>query len=307
MSSITFALGVDIGGTKIATILIDREGKIHERSEVASDPADREKMFSQVIKSIEIVLRKSKKGFEEIKGIGVGVPGKVDREKGIAVYQNNLAWTNFPIVKRLRDYFSFENIILDNDVCMATLAEWEASNADKRDTFVYITISTGIACSIIHNGSFIRGQGFAGEIGLFPVIAKSVDHGIEALEKVASGPAIQKLAEKQFNDSNISTADFFSKYKEEEQEAMRLMKEIADSLAHGVYSIVCLLDPQKIIFGGGVINNNPFLLDLIKESLRKHLIPEQLHTLEGLSTSNLKEDSGVVGAGLKGFVEYLGR
>ncbi|WP_313892296.1 ROK family protein [Psychrobacillus sp.] len=294
----TFSLGVDIGGTKIATVLMDRDGKIQNRSEVPSDPTDKEKMFEQVIKSIDQILEESQTTLQEIQGVGVGVPGKIDRENGIAVFQNNLPWTNFPIVSRLQEHLSIENITLDNDVCMAAFAEWKVSNATKQDTFVYITISTGIACSVIHEGAFMRGKGFTGEIGLFPVIANGQ---IEALEKVASGPGIKKLAEKRFNDPNISTADFFSKYKEEDKEATKLMLEIADSLAHGVYSIICLLDPHKIVFGGGVMNNNPFLLELIKEALKKYLIPEQLHSLEILYISSLKGDSGVVGAGLKGF------
>ena len=300
MKNVTYALGVDIGGTKIATVIIDQYGEIVKRSEVASDPSDKEKMFEQVIKSIEMVFEGSKVQLNDIQGMGVGVPGKVDRENGIAVFQNNLPWRDFPIVSRLQDYFSFENIVIDNDVYMATFAEWKVSNTSKQDTFVYLTISTGISCSIIHQGSFIRGNGFAGELGLFPVLAGSSLNGIENLEKLASGPAIKKLAEKRFNNPNLTTSEFFSKYEENDEVAIALMNEVVGSLAHGIYSIICLLDPQKVVLGGGVINNNPFLLDLIKESLKQYLIPEQQHCLECLYTSKLKGDSGIVGAGLKG-------
>ncbi|WP_124069624.1 ROK family protein [Filibacter tadaridae] len=295
-----YALGVDIGGTKIASVLIDQNGEIYKRSEVPSDPSDKEKMFEQVIKSIELVLEDSHVQLNDIKGMGVGVPGKVDREKGIAVFQNNLPWDNFPIVSRLQDYFSFENIVIDNDVYMATFAEWKVANTNKQDTFVYVTISTGISCSIIHEGSFIRGNGFAGELGLFPVLAKSSANGIANLEKSASGPAIKKLAEKRFNNPAVTTSDFFAKYGQKDAETEALMSEVVESLAHGIYSIICLLDPHRIVLGGGVMNSNPFLLDLFKEELKKYLIPEQLHSLERLFTSKLKEDSGIIGAGLKG-------
>ena len=300
MRYVTYALGVDIGGTKIATVIIDHYGKIYKRSEVASDPSDKEKMFVQVIKSIEMVLEGSKIQLKDIKGMGVGVPGKVDREKGIAVFQNNLPWRAFPIVSRLQDYFSFENIALDNDVYMATFAEWKVSHTNKQDTFVYLTISTGISCAIIHQGSFIRGNGFAGELGLFPVLAGPSSNRIENLEKSASGPAIKKRAEKRFNNPTLSTSEFFSKYEDNDLDAKALMTEVVGSLAHGIYSIICLLDPHKIVLGGGVINKNPFLLELIKESLKQYLIPEQQHSLECLYASKLKGDSGTVGAALKG-------
>lgn len=297
---VIYALGVDIGGTKVASVIVNENGEILRRSEVASNPTDKEGMFKQVIKCIEMVLEESKVGIQEIKGIGVGIPGKVDRENGIAVYQNNLSWTGFPIVKRLRDYFAIENIVIDNDVYMAAFAEWKTSKSNKQETFVYLTISTGISCSIIHQGSFIRGNGFAGELGLLPVFAMSAKDSMERLEKTASGPAIKKLAEKSYENTELTTKEFFTKYKEDDPEAKVIMKQVVDSLAHGIYSIICLLDPHKIVIGGGVMNNHPVLLSLIKESLKQYLIPEQLHSLSRLYPSELKENSGIIGAGLKG-------
>ena len=143
-------------------------------------------------------------------------------------YQNNLPWKNFPIVSRLKDYFSIENIVIDNDVYMATFAEWKVSNLNTEDTFVYLTVSTGISCSIIHGGSFIRGNGFAGEIGLFPVLSKKSANGMKSLEKVASGPAIQKRVEKLFANQSLTTKDLFVRYKDDDEDAIMLMKEVVE-------------------------------------------------------------------------------
>jgi len=297
---VAYALGVDIGGTKVAAMIMREDGQILKRSEVASTPTDKEEMFNQVIKCIEMLLNETNVSIQEITGIGVGIPGKVDRENGIAVYQNNLSWTGFPIVKRLQDYFSYENIVIDNDVYMAAFAEWKTSTTNIQDTFVYLTISTGISCSIIHQGSFIRGNGFAGELGLLPVFTTSAKGSMERLEKTASGPAIKKLAEKSYENNDFTTSEFFKRYKEEDPEAKIIMKEVVDSLAHGIYSIICLIDPHKIVIGGGVMNNHPFILSLIKESLKQYLIPEQLHSLSRLYLSELKENSGIIGACLKG-------
>lgn len=296
----TYSLGVDIGGTKIATVIIDERGKIYKRSEVPSDPSDKEKMFKQVVQSIELVLKKSQIEIQDIQGIGVGVPGKVDRENGVAIFQNNLPWENFPIASRLREYFSIENIVVDNDVYMATFAEWKVSNTSEQETFVYLTVSTGISCSIIHQGSFLSGNGFAGELGLLPVVAKSTAEGVDRLEKVAAGPAIQNSARERYGNSDLTIKDFFEEYEKGNSKAITLMNDTAESLAHGIYSIICLLDPHKIVLGGGVTNNNRFLLDLVKKSLESYLIPEQQHALEHLYVSELGGDSGAVGAGLRG-------
>ncbi|MBM7600027.1 glucokinase [Virgibacillus halotolerans] len=295
-----YGLGVDIGGTKIATVIINEQGNVVERVEVPSNTVDKEQMFMQVVNSIEQVLANATLHISMIEGMGIGVPGKVDREKGVAVFQNNLPWRNFPIVERLRDYFSIENIVIDNDVYMAAFAEWKISNVSEDATFVYVTVSTGISCSIIQQGSFVRGAGFAGEIGLFPVLSKSSKKGVQTLEETASGPSIERRAQKDLKQPYLKTGDLFQAYENGNENAQSVMNEVVESLAHGIYSIICLLDPHKIIFGGGVMNHHPYLLDLVREKVSHYVISEQKHALARMQRSKLKGDSGIVGAGLKG-------
>ncbi|MDY0393879.1 ROK family protein [Virgibacillus halophilus] len=245
-----YSLGVDVGGTKIAAALIDEHGKAFYPSQVKSVTTDKETMFHKLIECIETVFLKS--GFDpaEITGMGIGVPGKVDRSNGIAVYQNNLPWSNFPLVSRLKQYFAIENIVIDNDVYMAAYAEWKMSDVKETDTFVFFTISTGVSCSIIHNGAFLRGMGFAGEIGLFPVQNKSSLNGMKSLEESVSGPAIQQVAAKKLGTNLITTEGFFKVYQQGNARAVAALGEIIESLTHGVYGIISLLDPHKIVFGG---------------------------------------------------------
>jgi glucokinase len=283
------AIGIDIGGTKIAVGIISESGELLYRSEVKSDPSDRENMFKQVVTAVEQVLDGT--SVSEIEGIGVGVPGKVDRENGIAVFQNNLPWQQFPIAARLREQFGAKPITIDNDVYMAAFAEWKAAQGKRNETFVYVTISTGISCSIIHNGSFFRGAGFAGELGLIPVLSKE---GNERLEEVSAGPGIQKIA-------GIPTKDVFTGYLNGSQEHQSIIDEVTGHLAQGLYYISCLLDPHKMVFGGSVIVNNPFLLELIKGKLKIYQIPEQQHLLDQMSISTLAQNNGLVGAGLRVF------
>lgn len=295
------AIGIDIGGTKIAAGIISEYGELLYRTEVKSNTLDREKMFDGVVEALERVLAESTLSLTDIDGIGVGVPGKVDRENGIAVFQNNLPWQQFPIVSRLQNRFSFERVIVDNDVYMAAFAEWKAAHVQMFETFVYMTISTGISCSIIHNGSFIRGAGFAGEIGLIPVYSMHVDKRNARLETVAAGPAIQDIAEKKLRLEHLSTKDVFAGYTKGKSEYQSIIDELADSLAQGLYAVSCIVDPHKIVIGGSVMVNNPFLLELIREKLKIYQIPEQHHILAKMSVSALKQDNGVVGAGLRVF------
>lgn len=292
------AIGIDIGGTKIAAGIISDTGELHERAEVNSAPSDSEKMFDRVVEAVEQVLRKSSISITDIEGIGVGVPGKVDREKGIAVYQNNLPWRQFPISVRLQEQFGIQRITIDNDVYMAAFAEWRAAHVKRNETFVYVTISTGISCSIIHKGSFFRGAGFAGELGLIPVLSKGIN---ERLEKIAAGPGIQRIAEKELQVDTISTKDVFAGYINEVPEYQFIINEVTDYLTQGLYTISSLLDPHKMVFGGSVIVKNPFLLELIKAKLKMYQLPEQQHLLDQMSISTLAQNNGITGAGLRVF------
>lgn len=295
------AIGIDIGGTKIATGIISETGELLHRAEVKSDSSDREKMFARVVEAVKQVLQDSSLSIADVEGVGVGVPGKVDREQGIAIFQNNLPWALFPVTARLRERFGFERIVIDNDVYMAAFAEWKASKAKQDETFVYITISTGISCAIIHQGSFFRGAGFAGELGLIPVLSKAAENQLERLEFVSSGPAIGKLAQGKLQVANLSTKDVFEQYLAGVQEYQSIIDEVTNNWVQGLYSISCLLDPHKVVFGGSVIANNPFLLELIKEKLKAYQILEQQHLLSHMSISTIKQNNGVIGAGLRVF------
>lgn len=288
------AIGVDIGGTKIASTIMNDQKEILFRSEVPSIITDAETMFKQVVYSIEQLIEESSMDIADFKGIGVGVPGKIDKENGIAVFQNNLPWQNFPVVKRLREQFSIENVVIDNDVYMATFAEWKASGSHLDETFVYLTISTGISCSIIHQGEFLRGSGFAGEVGLLPVKSPLHPDGVAGFEKVSAGPAIEKWAKEQ----GWTTEEVLDFYQEDHPEAVKIMDSVFESIAHGVYAIICTIDPRRIVFGGGVMNNHPYLLEKVKDHLKNYLVDEQMAILDNLSISQNKGNAGLIGAGL---------
>lgn len=295
------SIALDIGGTKIAGGIVNELGELSHRMEFKSDVTTNETLFEQVIQLIHQLLTVSSTSLGDITGIGVGVPGKVDIPNGIAVFQNNIPWKNFPVVKRLKEVFDVETIIIDNDVYMAAYAEWKMAQMSKEETFVYMTISTGVSCTTIHNGSFLRGAGFAGELGLIPVLSESNGSKNERLEQVGSGPAIQRLAEKKLGLKETSTKEVFENYVKGVDGYFMIIEEIADNLAQGVYAVTSLIDPHKIVFGGSVIVNNPFLLTVLKEKMKNYLIKEQETMLDRLFISQIAQNNGIIGAGLSVF------
>lgn len=284
------ALGVDIGGTKVAAGLISVDGNCMHYTEMPSISGDGDKMFRRVMEVIRAVISESGVSPAGICGIGVGVPGKVDREKGLAIAQNNLPWSNFPLADRIREEIPLP-VMLDNDVCMAALGEWRKRGSPAEETFVYITISTGIACCTIHRGRILRGAGFSGEIGLAVFSPEG-----RRLEEKAAGPAIGRLAGGEGPEAARRVMRLF---REGEPRAVAAMNEVIDEWIRGLYAIICLLDPHRLVLGGGVIHRNPFLLDEIRRRLEWLVVPEQRASLDRLALSALGEKAGCIGAGLR--------
>lgn len=310
-----YAIGMDIGGTTIACGIINEAGDLIQQEIVPSDPSDREKMFERVVACVQQLMDHCSIPFNQITGIGAGVPGKIDRDNGIAVFQNNLPWENFPFVERIREALGIRKVVIDNDVYMAAFAEWKDAGLDE-GLFVYMTISTGISTAIIQNGEFIRGAGFAGELGLVPVTSpnETIGHShteehsvfgsaVTRLEKTSAGPALERHAQALFHSTDMTAEKLFQLYYQGDEKAITLVNGAIDSWTHGIYMINSMLDPHKIVFGGSVATHNPVLLQKIKEKLDALLIDEQKHILNELCISRLGNNQGIIGAGLRALAE----
>lgn len=295
-----YALAIDIGGTKIATGIIAETGEIIKQVAVESDTSSRENMYQSVKTAVTTVMADSPVTWDDIAGIGAGVPGKVDAENGIAVFQNNIPWQQFPVRERLLADFPVQTIILDNDVHMAAFAEWKQAHLPSEALFAYVTISTGIACAMLQHGRFLRGAGFAGEMGLLRSRDSLTGQAV-TLEQTTAGPAIARNGQTQYQDPAITTKAVFDKFNQADPVATELLTQTATALAEGIYSLVALLDPHHITFGGSVATNNPDFIALVKTQMQDWLLPDHEHILQNMTISRYADRSGLVGAGLRVF------
>lgn len=293
-------IGVDIGGTKIAAALVHQNGSFSHETVIPSRIKDAEEMFLAVCEAIDEVINQSGI-FNQPFSLGIGVPGLVNVEDGIAVFQNNLPWTNFPLRERLTEHYTMcETVMLNNDVYQAAYAEWWNANLEKEDILVFFTISTGVSSAIIKGGKFQKGKGFAGEVGLLP-IKKLEDGQYLSLERLASGPALAESGRLLYNDGTITAKEIFFRYRTGDAKAVKLVEDWSETIALGLYSVICLLDPQKIILGGSVIQKNPDMLEVIEKKLNQFLIPAQKERPTGISVSQMDNHAGLIGAGLSVF------
>ncbi|GGE26311.1 glucokinase [Marinithermofilum abyssi] len=283
-------IGVDVGGTKIAAAWVDETGACSGYTVLPSVTREAEAMLNQVDRCIREVLRRENRSLDEVEGVGIGIPGKVDRERGIAVYQNNLPWRDFLLVTRLQETFPVP-MLLENDVHAAAFGEWAFHGGNSEELMVYVTISTGLACCIIQEGEALTGAGFAGEIGLVPVVPDG-----QRLEERTAGPAIASRMQ-QAAGGSWTTAQVMAAWKQEDVHAKRVMDAVLDEWAQALYTVICLLDPHRLVLGGGVILPHPELLSEIGKRVESHAHPAQRGVSARITGSRLQHLAGCVGAG----------
>lgn len=290
----SYILVADVGGTKLATALFNHHQQILIKREVPSDISTREALFNCLIDSFEILCMEKKLSFNEVSKVCIGVPGIVDVQKGLAVYQNNIPWNNFPICERLTEFFPHAQIMMDNDVHMATWGEYNARGF-RKETMVYITLSTGISCCTIVNGEFLRGTGLAGEIG-FNIVGQAG----ETLEESVAGPAIEKLGRTLLGNSNIRLKDMMELYYKGDPIMEKVLQQIIYCMEKQLHQMILMLDPHCIVLGGGFFNHQPKIIELIKDVIQQRLLNTPFEGKEQIIESSIhKGETGLYGAALK--------
>ena len=183
----------------------------------------------------------------------------------------NIQWWDFPLKERLSQQYDYP-IIVENDVNLATLGEYGFSTDTRTENMVLFSIGTGIGAGLIIDRRLYRGsQGIAGEVGyMLPSIqflGNQYDN-LGALESIVSGSGIRDRAQKsQLLNPNISAEETFLAAQAGEKWAQQLVDETIDHLALCIANISVILDPDIIVFSGGVSNSTDTLIPSITERL----------------------------------------
>ncbi|SCJ94616.1 Glucokinase [uncultured Clostridium sp.] len=271
-----YVVGVDLGGTKIYTALVDLEGNIVNEKVVETLAEEGQEAVSErILDTIANVIAGVDN--ELIKAIGVGSPGPLDAKKGIIFEPSNLPFKNYEIVKTIKDRFNLPTY-LDNDANVATLAEFMFGAGKGTENMVYITVSTGIGGGAIINGKLYRGHtANALEVGHMTVSKEGPRCGcgnVGCAESFASGTAIGKRAKeavaskvvtslKKYN--NVTAKEVFIEAAEGDAEAKRILDNALYYLGITVGNVMSHLDPEKVVMGGGVINGGDVVIETVKK------------------------------------------
>jgi glucokinase len=315
------AVGIDIGGTKIAAGVVDDHGRILSRFETkqhSGQPPD------VVIEAAEGAFWQALRGASaeqgDILGVGVGFAGHTNGREGLVLTSSNLpAWDRMP----LRDVLSERlgaPVVLDNDCNAAALAEHRYGSGRGSRHMVYVAFSTGVGAGIIIDGQIYRGHtGTAGEVGhtVVDVDGRLCSCGNRGcLMAWACGMALTELAAERIEAGEetllreMAGGDLARIKGEMVAEAARRGDRVARELVQltgrylgvGLSTVVQVLNPEVIVVGGGLTRMGAQLMDPCLQTLRQHLPPVLVGSAR-IVPSHFGEDVGIVGAAALVFTE----
>ena len=308
-----YSIGIDLGGTKILTALVDK--KTGEVVEYIKKKTKKEKGSQNIIRkineSIDDLLNNTKIKTDEISSIGIGAAGQNDRENGIIIAGVNLDCYNLNIREEIQKHFDFQ-VYLGNDVETAAIGEMKFGAAKGYDDFVCIFVGTGVGSAIIKDGKIITGAtGTAGEIGhmIVDLNGRPCSCGAHGcLEAYASRSAIETRIEGALKKGRTScileyiengksiTSGMIKKAIERQDELVtQCVTEASEYLSGGIASVINFINPKLIILGGGLIEGVDFFYQKTVKKARSKSLPVPAAKTE-FKKAALGDFSGVIGA-----------
>ncbi|GAA0086157.1 ROK family protein [Clostridium sp. CTA-7] len=308
-----YVVGVDLGGTKIYTALVDLEGSIIKEVTVKTEAHKGESVvLEKLLKTIDDVLEGT--DINEVKAIGIGSPGPLDVEKGLIVYTPNLPFKNFNIVQPIKDRYKLDTY-LDNDANVATLSEFMFGAGKGSKNMVFITVSTGIGGGAIINGNLFRGStSNALEIGHATVMKGGPRCGCGntgCAEAVASGTAIMKRAREAFeskvetslkNYEEVTAKEVFVEAEKGDKVSQDILNDALSYLGITVANIANTFDPDKIVIGGGVSEAGRIVFDKIENEMERRCL-KTIYNHCKVEKALLGNQAGVLGAAALAILE----
>ncbi|MDF2922850.1 MAG: family transcriptional regulator [Paenibacillaceae bacterium] len=309
-----YVIGVDMGTTDVSTGITNLEGRIHCKATLPfGDCSTPEQILDIIAQSIHEVLSVSGFAAEQILGIGMGIHGLVDPNKGISLFAPAFQWEDVAVGEFFSARFGLP-VSIDNDARAMALGEKWFGKAAEVSNFVFLNIGTGIGSGIYVNGELIQGAHFgAGEIGHIRIDSHQEEPCFcgktDCLSTAASGPAIERIAQAaarrggaeallQLADGNLAavTGELIHQAAlQGDSYSIHLLDTAGRHIGDALSLVINLLNPEMILVGGGVANGGEFIFKGMKEEITNRAM---LHNIKQIyiGPAGLGDDCGIVGA-----------
>ncbi len=301
------AIGVDVGGSFIKVGLVGSDGRLLHK---LIRPIEKEKGFQHFLSLLENMvlqlLHETKQSSRQIKGLGIGLPAFLDREKGLIHQAINLGWQNIDVKEELEHRFPWP-VQMDNDANLAALAESWRGHGQGKNPLLCLTIGTGVGGGVVIDGQLFHGfTNMAGEIGHLPVSSRmwTCHCGKKGcLETVSSGTGLLRLAQdglqaglaSSLQKERLTIQGLFHAQKQGDLLASRVLEEAGEALAEALVIVSLVLNPERILLGGGVIHAAGDWHWQIHQKVQAKGLPRAVAGVDVLPAL-LGNDAGMIGA-----------
>ncbi len=296
MPELTLAL--DIGGTKIAAALVDRDGVLVHRQQLPTPHADREQVWGTVDALVDSALAAA--GGRPLRGVGAGCAGPIDTVAGTVSPLNITAWQRFPLVDRLAGRTGLPVRLAGDVVCLAMGEHWRGAGRGSQ-FLLGMVVSTGIGGGLVQGGvPYLGRTGNAGHIGhvvVEPDGPRCACGGQGCVEAVASGPHLARWAHEHGWDAppNADAKALAEAARRGDRVAVQAFTRGANAIAVAIASAAAVCDLDLVIVGGGVANAGEVLFGPLRAALPRYAGLSFLRSLR-VVPAELGGDAGLVGA-----------
>jgi len=268
-----YVFTIEIEVNQIKIVIFDLEIKVITKSIIPiTYKDDYKKTLEQVFFEMDKMREEKNLKFDNFLGIGVAVPGLIDKENGILEFAPNLGWKNVHISKIFKDKYSIP-IVLNNEAKVAAIGERELIYPEI-DNMVFVYIAEGIGCGIILNGELYRGaSGNAGEFGHITIdtngpLCHCGNKG--CWETLASESYIVNRYLKLSNSNKeLTKKEIYQLGKNGDKKVIEIFKEAGRNIGIGLVNIINGLSPELLVIGGGIVEIKDYIYDEIIKKLEE--------------------------------------
>ena len=295
-------IAVDIGGTSAKGALVDIDGHVLQSSRVATGGSGAETV-TRIAELLNDLIAGAESLGRSVVGAGVVSPGLIDSATGTVRYASTLGWTDVPLARLLSDATGLP-VAVDHDVRAAGAAERAYGAAAGSRNVVFAAIGTGVAASLTSDGRAVEGAiSGAGELGHIPVVPGGElcacgQRGCLEVYFSGAGLARRYAASAPVSDGEAPDAASIIARIDTDPIAARVWSEGLDALATGLATLTLLVDPEVIVFGGGVAQAGDAFLEPLRERLSAALAWREAPRL---TTAALGTHAGRIGAAMLAF------
>ena len=311
-----YRIGVDLGGTNIATGVIDENYKIIGRGKVKTRaPRPAEAIFDSIKEAVDMAVVNAGISYDEITSVGIGTPGSVNKDTGAIEFSNNLKFHNVPAKAMLEERLK-KPVYLENDANAAALGEAVAGSGNGVKNFVAVTLGTGVGSGIIIDGKIYRGSNFCGgEMGHMVINVDGIPCNCGrkgCWEKYASATALVSQAVEamqgdkasllwQTCDGDLNKVDgksIFDAVDLGDETAKAVVNRYLYYVSIGIANVVNALEPETVCVGGGISGQGEKILQPIRDMVKAERYSVYAENQANIVPALLGNDAGIIGAAL---------